>query len=152
MRDVLGVRTRPARLSASDPQPAPSRRSLEPPRARDLLLLNAAPCTLLRPPSAPGCSLHSVTTAISLHPTHKAGHGIDPRQRRSARGSDSQTATPPRCKTVRVVFAAQPYLQSVAKPLGPSTHRHRSSLTLLSRAPVLLPPVLLLAPEPPSSP
>jgi hypothetical protein len=56
VRDVLGVhgeRTRPACLSAADPQPAPCRRSLEPPRTRALLLLNAAPCPLLRPPSAP---------------------------------------------------------------------------------------------------
>jgi hypothetical protein len=81
---------------------------LQPPRARALLSLNAAPCALLRPPSAPGCSSHSVRTASSLHPAHKAGRRIDPRQRRSARqlGSASQTATPPRLR--RVVSAAPP--------------------------------------------
>jgi hypothetical protein len=43
----------------------PCRRSPEPPRARALLSLNAAPCALLRPPSAPGCRSHRVRTASS---------------------------------------------------------------------------------------
>jgi hypothetical protein len=57
-RDVLGVRTRPARLSASDPQGC--RRSLE---RRSLHTASA------------GRSSHSVRTASSQHPTHKAGQG-----------------------------------------------------------------------------
>ncbi len=43
------------------------------------------------------------------------------------RASWAATRKPPRlgaCESVRVV-SAQPYLQSVAKPLGLSTHRHR---------------------------
>ncbi len=97
MRRVVGVLARPARVPASDRQPARAADRWNLPCARALPSLEAAPCTLLRPPSAPGCSSHSVRTASSLHPTHKAGRGIDPRQRRSARqlGSDSQTATPP---------------------------------------------------------
>ncbi len=46
------------------PTASPPRRSLEPPRARALLSLKAAPCALLRPPFALGCSSHSVMTAL----------------------------------------------------------------------------------------
>jgi hypothetical protein len=53
--DVVGVRVRPTRFFAADRQLAPCRQSLEPPSARALFLLNAAPCTLLGPPSAPCC-------------------------------------------------------------------------------------------------
>jgi hypothetical protein len=70
-RVVLGVLS-PRALARVRPPARPCRRSLEPPRARALLSLKAAPCTLLQPP----CD----ATAPSARQL----------------GSYSQTATPPR--------------------------------------------------------
>jgi hypothetical protein len=135
---LLAPRACPRPIASPPVPPVPG-----PPRPRAALLSpNAAPCALLRPPSAPGCSSHSVRTASYSHLTHKAGRRIDPQQ-----GCSFCWAAPRRPLRSRAstsLLRSQPYLQSVAEPRGLSTHRHRSAVALLRASPCS--PVLLPCP------